>query len=181
MTPRSRAIFRWEITGAVFVIVVGSALHFTFAWTGEWRPVAVVAAVNESIWEHLKLAFWPGLFWSLLPQKRTGSRLLNRLAVKGLTLSLTAVLIVVIFTSYTAILGRNLLLLDLGTFVIAVLIGQIVSAVLAIYGTRSSAFFALGLFLVAVQLAAFSLFTYFPPDLWLFIDVRNELRGIPSP
>jgi hypothetical protein len=181
MTPRSRAIFRWEITGAVFVILVGSALHFTFAWTGEWRPIALVAAVNESIWEHLKLAFWPGLFWSLLAQKRIGSRLLDRLAVKGLTLSLTAVLIVVIFTSYTAILGRNLLLLDIGTFVIAVLIGQIVSAVLIIFGALGSALFALGLILVAVQLAAYSLFTYFPPDLWLFVDVRNGLRGIPYP
>ena len=81
MTSRSRSILRWEITGAIFIIVIGLALHFVFSWTGGWRPVAVVAAVNESIWEHLKLAFWPGLLWALLPREGLGLPLLERLAL----------------------------------------------------------------------------------------------------
>jgi len=38
-----------------------------------------------------------------------------------------------------------------------------------------------GLALLAVQLAAYCVFTYFPPDHWLFIEVRSGLRGIPPP
>jgi len=181
MTFRSHSILRWEITGAIFIIVVGSALHFVFSWTGGWRPVAVIGAVNESIWEHLKLAFWPGLLWALLPRKGLGLPLLERLAAKGFTLILTAVLIVTIFTGYTAILGRNLLLLDIGTFVLAVLIGQIVSAVLGICGIPRSALLVLGLSLVIIQFTAYAFLTYYPPDLWLFVDSRNGLRGIPPP
>ena len=181
MTSRSRSILRWEITGAIFIIVVGSALHFVFSWTGGWRPVAVIAAFNEYIWEHLKLAFWPGLLWALLPREGLGLPLLERLAAKGFTLILTAVLIVTIFISYTAVLGHNLLILDIGTFVLAVLIGQIVSAVLGIYGIPGSALLMLGLSLMVIQLTAYALLTYYPPDLWLFVDSRNGLRGIPPP
>ena len=31
-----------ELAGAVFIVVLGSALHFTFAWSGYWRPAALV-------------------------------------------------------------------------------------------------------------------------------------------
>ena len=179
MRQRTRAILRWEIAGTIFIIAVGSALHFVFGWTGGWRPVAVIAAVNESIWEHLKLAFWPGLFWALLPLKGVELPLLERLAAKGFTLFLTAVLIVTIFASYTTILGHNLLLLDIGTFVLAVVIGQCVSAAIGIYGLPGSAPFLLGLSLLVAQFTAYAFLTYYPPDLWLFVDSRNGLRGIP--
>ena len=42
MTTRPRAILPWEITGAIFIIVVGLALHFVFSWTGGWCPIAVI-------------------------------------------------------------------------------------------------------------------------------------------
>lgn len=179
MTTRSRAIIRWEFTGALFMVLVGSALHFVFGWTGGWRPVALIAAVNESIWEHLKLAFWPGLFWALLPQKDCGLHMRGRLAVKGATLALTAILIVVVFKSYTAILGRNLLLLDIGTFVLAVFAGQIVAAWLAIRELRGPGVRTLGLALLSIQLLAYGFFTFYPPDFWLFVDGRNGIRGLP--
>ncbi len=56
-----REIYRWEMAGAAFVIIAGSALHFVFEWSGGFRPVAWLAAVNESTWEHFKLGFWPAL------------------------------------------------------------------------------------------------------------------------
>jgi hypothetical protein len=34
-------------------------LHFAFGWSGRWLPLALVAPVNESVWEHLKMAYWP--------------------------------------------------------------------------------------------------------------------------
>ena len=33
--------------------------------------------------------------------------------------------------------------------------------------------------ILALQLAAYALLTYFPPDFWLFVDGRTGLRGIP--
>jgi len=57
---------RWEIIGVFFIVGFGTTLHFWFEWTDYWRPIALIAAVNESTWEHFKMAYWPGLFFALI-------------------------------------------------------------------------------------------------------------------
>ena len=178
MALQARTVFRWEIAGAIFIVVAGSALHFAFDWTNRWWPIAVFAAVNESIWEHLKLAFWPGLFWATVTFRAVGVSWSENLSIKGVTLLLTACLIVGIFVSYTQILGRNILILDIGTFALAVFIGQLASALLIIRRVSNRKLVRLGLALLFVQLAAYSLFTFYPPDLWLFVDSRTGTVGI---
>jgi len=106
---------------------------------------------------------------------------LEMLSAKGFGLAITATLIVAIFTSYTTILGRNLLALDIGTFVLAICVGQLASFLLLINRTSlHRPLVALGLAALLLQLAAYSLFTFFPPDHWLFIETRSGLRGIPA-
>lgn len=182
MTTQSKwTIFRFELVGAAFMVIAGSVLHFAFDWVNGWRPLAVVAAVNESIWEHLKLAFWPGAFWAMFAPAPGGLRRAEIVAAKALTLLVTASLIVAIFKSYTAILGRNLLPLDIGTFVLAILLGQSLSALLlsrrALSGKTAR---RVGLAIFGTQLAAYGLLTFFPPDHWLFIVASSGLRGMPA-
>ena len=50
-----KSLTHWQIAGFFFVSVVGTLLHFLFEWRGESRLVALIAPVNESIWEHMKL------------------------------------------------------------------------------------------------------------------------------
>ena len=176
--PSPKDILLWEALGAVFVIFVGSAMHFLFGWTGGWRPVALIAAVNESIWEHLKLAFWPGLAWAFFPPKGYRLPLMARLAGRGFGLLFTAILIIAIFRGYTAILGQNLLLLDIGTFVLSVLLGQLACALSSMHAMACRGSLFLGLALLLLQIAAFASLTFFPPDHSLFVDSRDGLIGI---
>lgn len=181
MNGRIRSPFMFELAGAVFMILAGAALHFLFDLAGGRPALALVAAVNESIWEHLKLAFWPGLLWAGLAPRPAGLRRRNLLAAKGPGLLATAALIVAVFTAYTAILGRNLLALDIGTFVLAILIGQGLSVVLLTGGLmQRPAFRRACLSLLVLQILAYSLFTYLPPDHWLFIEASSGARGIPA-
>ncbi len=53
----NKTVFIYELIGVVFIIFLGSALHFTFALSGNQPIVGAFSAVNESVWEHLKLAF----------------------------------------------------------------------------------------------------------------------------
>ena len=56
----------WEVVCIVWIAMAGSLLHFAFELSEYWRPMAVMAAVNESAWEHTKMYFWPGLLFALV-------------------------------------------------------------------------------------------------------------------
>ena len=181
IAQHSPRVLRLEAIGAVGMILLGSAMHFAFELLGNWTPMALVAAVNESIWEHLKLAFWPGLLWAFVTPLPTNLSRWDVLSAKGISLAATAALIVAVFATYTAILGRNLLVLDIGTFVFAICAGQLISALLLTSGSRLHRLVPiLGTVLLALQVVAYSHFTFFPPDHWLFVETQTGLRGIPG-
>lgn len=51
------------LLGIPFISMVGSIMHFIYDWSGKLVLVGIIAPVNESVWEHLKLTFLPTIFW----------------------------------------------------------------------------------------------------------------------
>lgn len=165
-----RNILRWELGGIVFIVVLGSLLHFAFEWSGRAIPIAPIAAVNESVWEHLKLGFWPALVYAVLEYSRFGKSANNFLFAKTLGIYLIPITIVVLFYSYTAILGHDLLVADIAIFVIAVIVGQLVSYKLLTASPlpqRLNRFAPIALAVLGILLV---LFTFYPPHLPPFRD-----------
>lgn len=172
---------RLELFGIVPIVLLGSALHFAFAWSGGWRPLAIVAAVNESVWEHLKLAFWPALVWALVVRRLAQPPVAAYWLAKALGLLAVPLTVGVLYYSYKALLDRNILALDIGIFVVAVAVGQLTAAVLLVRLERRPAAWLhpLGIVLLLAQVLAYSLFTYLPPPLLLFEEERSGRYGIP--
>ena len=54
-------IRNYTLLSIIFTFILGTLLHFTYEWSGENIIVAAFSAVNESIWEHLKLLYFPML------------------------------------------------------------------------------------------------------------------------
>jgi hypothetical protein len=52
-----KSIVKLELIGVAFIAFLGTALHFTYELSGRNIMVAPFSAVNESVWEHLKLVF----------------------------------------------------------------------------------------------------------------------------
>jgi len=176
-----RRILRWEMWGILFIVLLGALLHFTFELSSGWLPLGVISAVNESVWEHLKLAFYPSLFLTLIeyfllfrPQKPFSGFLFSR-ALGTLAMPL---IIVAIFYSYTSFTGESILAVDLSSFVIAIVAGQFISYLLV----RRFAFphwaDATGLFIFAAGILLFAIFTFYPPYLGIFQDPVSGQYGI---
>jgi hypothetical protein len=53
------------ISGVIFTFLAGTLLHFTYEWSGNNFWVGLFSPVNESTWEHMKLLFFPMLFYSI--------------------------------------------------------------------------------------------------------------------
>ena len=54
-----------KLLGFMFVSIAGTFLHFLYDITGRNIAAGLISAVNESIWEHMKLIFYPMLLVAL--------------------------------------------------------------------------------------------------------------------
>ena len=159
----------WEIGGFFFIGLIGAALHFTFELSNfSNMVVAFFSAVNESTWEHLKMVFWPGVVFSLIEYSYIRDQVNNFLVAKAVSLFVMPLVIVVGWYGYTPFTQRSIFQLDLLLFYIAVLIGQIISYKILTrepFSKRATRLSAAGL---VVMLVAFSTFTFYPPEIFLF-------------
>jgi hypothetical protein len=175
MINRKALIF--EIFGTLFIIFLGTALHFTFALSGNNPVVGAFSAVNESVWEHLKLPFWPSILWLLItmyPQRKTVGNFFSAKAV-GITLML--LMLPVVFYSYTAF-TEEILAVDIATFMAAVILGQLVTYKLY-KQTKGKKLLEIIAIVIIVSLAIILVtFTFYPPHLPIFMDSNTCQYGI---
>ena len=178
--PERKLAFGYELAGIVFIVIIGSILHFTFELSGSQPVVGVFSAVNESVWEHLKLGFWPALVWALVELRYLKNSANNFVFAKTVGIYLLPVVIPILFYSYTAVLGEGVLVIDILTFVAAVIVGQLVSYKLLTYRQLPDSLNTISLFALVLLGVAFVLFTFYPPHLPLFRDPITGEYGITS-
>ena len=174
---KDRKILALEIAGAILIIFIGTALHFTFDFSGRNPVVGAFSAVNESVWEHLKLPFWPSLLWMLIEIFFLRKAVSNFFTSKAIGTTVMIVFIPAVFYLYTAFTEENLAV-DIATFMIAVILGQITSYVLFKRGKQSKRTEILALIVIALLAVIFIVFTFYPPHLSVFQDSNTGRYGI---
>lgn len=173
-----KAVAAWEAGGAAFIILAGSALHFVFDWSGEWKPVAWLAAVNESTWEHFKLGFWPAVVFALFESPFLKGKSRNFWIGKTAVLWTMPIVIGAVFYGYKAAVGRHYLWADILLFVLAAVVGQAVSYRILTARPLGPGWRRLALFGLVFLLLAFAVLTYLPPRIFLFVDPRTGTVGL---
>lgn len=64
---------KWYAAFCAISIALGCTWHFFYAWCPHFL-VGLFAPVNESVWEHCKLLFWPVILPTLVLGVRWGER-----------------------------------------------------------------------------------------------------------
>ena len=168
---------RYTIIGILFVLITGSLAHFLYDWTGNNYIVGLFTPVNESIWEHMKLLYFPMLVYSLFVMfkfRQTCPCIISSLCFGILT---GALLIPVFFYSYTFISGKNFFILDIGTFLLSTIIAFWLSYRLTLSCRLEPYTFWLCC-LVLVLFICFVLFSYHPPKIRIFEDLEAPYKCI---
>jgi hypothetical protein len=176
--PERKSTFGYELAGIVFIVIVGGMLHFTFDFSGHQPVVGFFSAVNESVWEHLKLGFWPALLWTLVEYRSIKKSTNNFLFAKAVGIYLVPIVIPVLFYSYTAALGESVLVIDILIFVVAVIVGQLVSYKLLTHVELPDVLNKISLVALVLLGVVFMIFTFYPPHLPLFRDSVTGEYGI---
>lgn len=174
----NKKIFLWEMVGIVFIIMLGSLFHFVFEWSGHWEPIAGFFAVNESVWEHLKLPFWPIVIFALIEYNFIKENSNNFLIGKTVAALISIATILLVFYTYTTLFRIELLIVDILSFILGVLIGQVVSYKIMIRTEFASWYTKISWIIMIGLGVIFVIFTYFPPHLPIFQDSNTGLYGI---
>jgi hypothetical protein len=153
---------RRQIIGFLFTSILGTALHFLFNFTGGQLWAAPLSAVNESVWEHMKLIFIPMFLFSLTSPVDW--------CIKLLTVWLAMLLIPVLYYTYTGILGRSFTIVDIGIFFLAAGIAYRMEAKLFQSQWTCPLPSGIALALLLLTALAFTILTFLPPQIPLFRD-----------
>ena len=172
-----RSIFWYELAGMIFIIILGTLLHFTFEWSGFQEIVGVFSAVNESVWEHLKIAFMPSILFAILEYHYLNKKTNNYFFAKALGIYATLVIIPVIFYSYTIFIEHNLTI-DVLSFMFAIIVGQLVSYKILTIKKLSGHLKLISIVSLTILGLAFVVFTFYTPQLPLFQDPNTGDYGI---
>jgi hypothetical protein len=174
----NKTILKLTIIGALFVIIFGSLFHFVYGWSDDNKIIGALTPVNESVWEHLKLALIPILLFALIEWyflRKSGK---NLLCAKAAEIWLVIFLITAFFYTYTGIVGFNTLWADiLLTFIIPVIIGKYLSYKLLSRENQPGNKIIPAVSLI-ILLFAFIFFTFKPPHIQLLKDKNDNTYGI---
>ena len=169
-----REIAAWQIGGGLVVFLVGSFLHFLYELSGFHPLGAVLGSVNESTWEHLKLFFWPGLVMGAIEHAYLRERVANIWPAVAARLWLTAATVAVAFYAYVGVVlpidGKGTLAGTIATALVGVVVGQVAAYRLMRAPLRSRAGTRISIAAILALLAAFVVFTFAPPRIFLFED-----------
>ena len=158
--PKKSSILKFEIISTIFIMIVGTLLHFTFGWSNNNPLVGTFSAVNESTWEHLKLLFFPMLISTIIGFSYKGKVIPNYLCAKVLGIILAMSFVVIFFYTYVGIIGTNFAIVDIGSFFIAVGLGQYVAY--QKMQSTSSCSNVIPIIILLVLCSCFLIFTFFP-------------------
>lgn len=173
---KKNSILMLEMISTLFIMIMGVLLHFTFEWSHNNVIVGLFSPINESVWEHLKLLFFPMLISTMIVYVYKGKKVENYLCAKVVGILSALFFLVFFFYTYTGIIGKNLAFVDISSFFIAVIIGQYVS-----YQKMQEQCFCINLVAPIILLMislSFFLFTFFPPQIGLFQDPITKTFGI---
>lgn len=163
-----KKIKKFQIFSIIFTFILGTLLHFTYKLSGENSLIAIFSAINESIWEHLKLLYFPMLITIIIGQIYLGKEYKNFLCSKTFGIVLAIIFMITFFYTYSGIFGKSTAIIDISLFFVSVVLGESISYLLTINNYKCNK--KVSIFILFVLLISFVFFTFNAPNFGIFID-----------
>ena len=174
-----KSLSSWQFTGFIFTAIAGTLLHFLYDWSNQITLVAPFSAINESIWEHMKLLYFPMFVFALIERHFIGNEYENFWCAKLAGFLLGLALIPVLYYSYTGMFGVSLDWLNIAIFFVAAAAAYLLETWLLKKDGGANCFSPIGaLFVLCMIGLAFVVLTYVQPRLPLFQDPRTGGYGM---
>jgi hypothetical protein len=176
-TTSSNPAQAWIILGIPVLFIIGAHMHFAYEWSGKSTIIGIFAPVNESVWEHLKMSFWPMLIWWVVGFSILTKRI--NISASGWFVScavaevICCIVIVSFYYTYTGAFGIESIILDVFSLFLGITVGQLMALHVYKYAKNSKHFFPYAIAILMLMGAAFIIFTFCPPQIPLFMESNN--------
>ncbi|MFI3325650.1 MAG: DUF6512 family protein [Clostridia bacterium] len=167
---------KYILWGIPVIFIIGSVFHFIYEFTGDNFIIGLIAPVNESVFEHMKMVPVPVLIWWIVGCVKFKPDKDIWFSSCLISLILGTILVPLIYYFYTSAFGIEIIIVDILILFIAVLLGQLLALHYFEHGSGINYKIALGI-MVAV-IVVFAIFTLFPPKLPIFMDRSTGTYGI---
>lgn len=176
---RFRKFRNAELTGIVVTCLLAPLFHFIYEWSGSSSIVGMFSAVNESVWEHSKIIYFPFLFFAIAEYFVVKPDFKRFWASKAVSLAFLPIVMMTFFYTYTGIFGVEILIVDIISALVWLFFAFLISYNLYKSERRLEQYFGWFVFLFILIFAMEALFTIFPPGIPLFRDSVTGIYGFP--
>ena len=172
-------VIKAQLIVILFSLILGTLLHFTYEWSGNNLFVGSFSAVNESIWEHLKLVFYPMLIAMIVEYFFIKENVNNYIEAKTIGIFTVISFIVITFFTYSGIIGTSIIVIDILIFIFSIILGECIAYKLMKRKNESTVLStSLSIIILIFFLLCFMIFTYLPLEVNLFRDITTGTYGI---
>lgn len=175
-----RSISYWQTVGFIVTSILGTFLHFLFDLTGGSMAAALFSAVNESIWEHMKLLYYPMILFAVMEYVFWGREHGSFWCVKLIGILFGLTLIPVLYYTYTGVLGISAAWFNITIFFLAA--GAAFWLETKLFEKDVTCLESKPAFAVICLIAvAFTVLTFSPPRIPFFQDPITGSYGFQTP
>lgn len=167
-----------EIVGVFVIYIVAVILHFVYDFTNGSTLSIIFGAVNESVWEHVKIFAAAFVLWSMIELLWLRPRFKRFVVTKVISLSFLGISIIAFFYTYNLFVSSPILFLDIASSIAFVALSQYLSYRLYIGDRELEMYFPVSVMLLLLYFVMFFSFTVFPPKIDLFRDPESSMYGI---
>ena len=112
------------IISIIIISIVGTLAHFLYDLSNHNKFIGIFAAVNESTWEHIKIALTPTLLWGIIDGYIYGQNS-NYFLAKIVSLITIIILMPLLYYSHKYIAKKDYFIFDIATFYIVIICSQL--------------------------------------------------------
>ena len=158
------------IKSILLLFILGTITHYLYEFTNKNCFVGLIAPINESVWEHLKLIVVPGILWWFsyyyINKNKINKNKWFMAALSSISISL--ILMPMIFYFYTEACGIQWIVIDILILLIVFTIGQLLA--LHVYRYSKGRNYIIPIIVLGLIIFIFMIFTVYPLKLPIFIE-----------
>ena len=157
-----------QFAGFIFTSVMGTLLHFAYDLSNQNVIFSLFSAINESVWEHMKLLFFSMLVFAWIESRSFAEEYESFWCVKLIGIVSGLVLIPTLFYTYTGVFGASKDFINIAIFFLVAAFTYILETHLLKQRKVPCRFPKAAVVILLVIAVAFVVFTFNPPGIPLF-------------